>query len=99
MVQLHVRLLGRRPVVDIVSGELGRSRSVFRVASPVPRVCASPSSVACVRASASSLCCACCGVASVGGGRRLCGLCLLLALGGGNTHSCSGHGHDVLGVN
>ena len=103
--------VGRRLVVDIVSGELGRSRSVFRVASPVshctlhskpltsvPRVCASPSPVACVRASASSLCCACCGVASVGGGRRLWGLCLLLALGGGNTHnSCLGHGHDVLG--
>ena len=68
--------VGRRPVVDIVSGELGRDRSLFRVASPVshctlhskpltsvPRVCASPSLVACVRASASSLCCACCGVA------------------------------------
>ena len=63
-----------------------------------PSVCASPSLVACVRASAPSLCCACCGVASVGGGRRLCGLCLLLALGGGHTHdSCLGHGHDVLG--
>ena len=103
--------VGRRPVVDIVSGELGRDRSLSRVASPVshrtlhskpltsvPSVGASPSLVACVRASASSLCCACCGVASVGGGRRLCGLCLLLALGGGHTHnSCLGHGHDVLG--
>ena len=28
----------------------------------------------------------------------MCGLCLLLALGGGHTHnSCLGHGHDVLG--
>ena len=103
--------VGRRPVVDIVSGELGRSRSAFRVASPVshctlhpksltsvPRVCASPSPLARVRASASSLCCACCGVASVGGGRTLCGSCLLVALGGVDTHnSCLVHGHDVLG--
>ena len=88
-----------------MSGELGRGRSAFRVASLhsksltyVPRVCASPSPVARVRASASSLCCACCGVASVGGGRTLCGSCLLVALGTGDTHnSCLEHGHDVLG--
>ena len=74
-------------------------RTLHSVSSTsVARVGAYPSSVARVRASGSLLCCACCGLARVAGGRTLCGSCLLEGRVEGDIHnSCLEHGHEVVG--
>ena len=76
-------------------------RTLHSVASTsVARVGASPSSVARVCPPGSVLCCACCGLTRVDGGRALCGSCLLKGLLGGDTrNSCLEHGHEVAGGN